>query len=65
MRGYFPIILSACSWDTYGWLSGTQYLLPGGRNLRSHYAATGRREEIFNIVVSHLRQIARDEIRRG
>ena len=61
----FPIILSACSWDSYGWLSGTQYLPPSGRNLKSHYATAGKREEIFNIVVSHLRQIARDEIRRA
>ena len=61
----FPIILSACSWENYGWLSGTQYLPPSGRNLKSHYAASGKREELFNIVVSHLRQIARDEIRRA
>jgi len=61
----FPIILSACSWESYGWLSGTQYLPSGGRNLKSHYAASGKHEELFNIIVSHLRQIARDEIRRA
>jgi hypothetical protein len=61
----FPIILSSCSWDRYGWLSRTQYLPLGGKNLKSDYTASGKREEIFNTIVSHLREIARDEIRRA
>jgi len=60
----FPIILSACAWESYDWLSETQVLPIGGRNLKSHYRALGKREELFYKILIHLQQVAR-EIRRG
>jgi hypothetical protein len=59
----FPIILSACAWQDYDWLSETQALPTGGKNLKSHYKASGKREELFYRVLIHLQQVAR-EIRR-
>lgn len=59
----FPIILSACVWQNYDWLNGTQVLPTDGRNLKSHYKTSGKREELFYRVLLHLQQVAR-EIRR-
>jgi len=59
----FPIILSACAWQNYDWLGGTQALPSGDRNLKSHYRNTGKRAELFYRILLHLQQVAR-EIRR-
>jgi hypothetical protein len=56
----FPIILSACMWDYYEWLSTTQFLPPGDKNLKSHYQAPGKREELFLRILVQLRQVARE-----
>ena len=60
----FPIIISACAWDNYDWLSGTQFLPTGNKNLKSHYKAPGKREELFYRILLHLQQVSR-EIRQG
>jgi hypothetical protein len=59
----FPLILSACAWKDYDWLSETQALPTNDRNLKSHYKAVGMREELFYRVLIHLQQVAR-ELRR-
>ena len=59
----FPIILSACAWDSYDWLSVTQFLPPGGKNMESHYRTPGRRKELYYRVLIQLQQAAR-EVRR-
>jgi hypothetical protein len=56
----FPIVLSACAWQSYDWLSETQVLPTGGKNLKSHYNTTGKREELFYRVLIHLQQVARE-----
>lgn len=56
----FPIILSACLWDYYEWLSTTQFLPPGDKNLKSHYQGPGKREELFLRILVQLREVARE-----
>lgn len=56
----FPIILSACAWQSYDWLSETQALPTSGRNIKSHYRVPGKREELFYRVLVHLQQVARE-----
>lgn len=42
-----PIILSACDWQRYGWLSRRQHLPEGDKTLARHYNRPGVRDAMF------------------
>jgi hypothetical protein len=42
-----PIILSACDWQRYGWLSRRQHLPEGDKTLAGNYNRRGAREAMF------------------
>lgn len=42
-----PVILSACDWRRYGWLSRRQHLPDGDKTLAQHYSRPGAREAMF------------------
>jgi hypothetical protein len=42
-----PVIVSACDWRRYGWLSRRHHLPAGDKTLAQHYSRPGPREAIF------------------
>jgi hypothetical protein len=54
--GVFPVILSACDWERYGWLKDRQHLPEGDKTLAQHYNRRGARENMFNRIRDALRQ---------
>jgi len=54
----FPIILSACDWESHQWLKETQFLPKDGKNIASDYKNKGRREELFLLILRDLRNQA-------
>lgn len=50
-----PIIVSACDWQRYGWLSSRQHLPKGGRTLAQHYNRPGAREVMFQEIREAIR----------
>lgn len=44
----FPIILSACDWKRYTWLSRLQHLPDGELNLAQHFNRPGSREAMYS-----------------
>jgi hypothetical protein len=51
----FPVILSACDWQRYGWLSRLQHLPEGDKTLAEHYSSPGVREAMFHKIRESLR----------
>ncbi len=50
-----PVILSACEWDLYDWLSVTQALPRDGKNVESHYRNVGQRKELYLQILQAIR----------
>jgi len=50
-----PIILSACDWQRYGWLSVREHLPEGDKTLAQHYSRTGPREAMFHKIREAIR----------
>ena len=55
----FPIILSACDWESHRWLKETQFLPRDGKNIERDYRNRGRRDELFLLILRDLRKQAR------
>lgn len=54
----FPIILSACDWESHHWLKETQFLPRDGKNIESDYRSPGDRKKLFLEVLRDLRNQA-------
>ncbi|HEY0155207.1 MAG TPA: toll/interleukin-1 receptor domain-containing protein, partial [Longimicrobium sp.] len=52
-----PVILSACDWESHGWLKGTQFLPRDRKNIESHFSG-GKRKELFLEVKRAMKQHA-------
>lgn len=52
----FPVILSACDWKIYPWLSVTQFLPKDGKNIERNYNKQGQKQEIFLEIKRDLRR---------
>jgi len=50
----FPVILSACDWQSHDWLSKTQFL-PERGNIESDFRESGKRKELFLKILRDLR----------
>jgi hypothetical protein len=53
----FPIILSACDWKRYNWLSSTQFQPLEGKNIESDFRDRGKRSELFLKILEDFRGI--------
>jgi TIR domain len=55
----FPVILSACNWKGYDWLSSTQFLPRDGKNIESSFRDRGKRRELYLQIYNELRKIGK------
>ena len=61
----FPVILSACDWQSHDWLAKTQFLPKGDKNVESHYRSRGFREQLFLEVLQDLRRQIRTIVKKS
>lgn len=61
----FPIILSACDWQSHDWLVKTQFLPREGKNVESDYRNCGSRNELFLEVLQDLRRQIRTIVEKS
>lgn len=52
----FPVILSACDWESHEWLARTQFLPGGRKNIESDFTDPGKQKELFIQIKRDLRQ---------
>jgi hypothetical protein len=56
----FPIILSPCTWEIYGWLKETQFLPRDGKNIEQDFTQPGKRKALYKEITNDLMILVKD-----
>jgi hypothetical protein len=55
----FPVIVSACDWESHDWLKSTQFEPREGRTIEGDYRERGSRDALYLLILKQLREIGR------